>query len=65
MVVGVKETTRTGAPPLYCPKCGDRYWILWRHLERCPGAVPEDTPCDCTPGYHDPDCIHVTGKESS
>jgi hypothetical protein len=59
---GVKPETKTGADPLYCSRCGDRYWILWRHFERCPGVVPEDLPCDCNPGFHEPDCVHAGGR---
>jgi hypothetical protein len=59
----VKPETQTGAPPLYCSRCGDRYWSWGAHAERCTGRVPEDLPCDCAPGWHEPDCVHVTGKE--
>jgi hypothetical protein len=65
--------TPTGAPPRYCNLCGDRYWSWGAHAERCTGRVrtrlwerctgrvPESLPCDCNPGWHEPDCVHVTG----
>jgi hypothetical protein len=57
----MKPETKTGADPRYCNLCGDRYWSWGAHAERCTGRVPESLPCDCNPGWHEPDCVHVTG----
>jgi hypothetical protein len=35
--------------------CAKHTWPTPRVL------VPEDLPCDCNPGFHEPDCVHVTG----
>jgi hypothetical protein len=50
-------------PPLHCTRCGRRYWSWGAHAEECPGVVPEDLPCDCNPGFHEPECVHAGGKE--
>jgi hypothetical protein len=36
--------------------CAKHTWPTPRVL------VPEDLPCDCNPGWHEPDCPHVTGR---